>query len=217
MKFHIVFILLVLALVLSSYITFRLEIMVTSNEQFQGIQIRYGLPLYRFEQIYDYTDPRLNFLEVLVIDRWQKSIGQNACNWKQIKNLLARKHIRLLSGGEKQMYFILRRTLALTVVENFSWKSRVGGKNAMWAALHAGLLWTVKGLGMTYLARISHLKKVQLTVEPDYLSAEFASQIDCILKMRIVHIITITFYLTAWKVRWWMDGITAKSRQQPSY
>ena len=112
MKFHIVFILLVLALVLSSYISFRLEIMVTSNEQFQGIQIRYGLPLYRFEQIYDYTDPRLSFLEVLLIDRWQKSVGQKAAgNWKQIVNIFARKNIHLLSGGENRCISFLEEPL----------------------------------------------------------------------------------------------------------
>ncbi len=213
MKFHIVFILMVLVLVLSSYITFRMEIMATSNDRLQGIQIRFGLPLYRFEQIYDYSDPRLNLLEALLMDRWQKSVGQKtASKWEQMKYIFTGKHFRLLSGSEQTVCFILKKTLSLTVVEKFRWKSRVGGKNAMWAALHTGLLWTVKGLGMTYLARNSHLKEVQLTVEPDYLSTEFASQIDCILKMRIVHIITITIYLTVWKVRWWIDGITAKSR-----
>jgi hypothetical protein len=36
MKFHIVFNFLAVALVLSLYITFRIEIMVTGNERFQG-------------------------------------------------------------------------------------------------------------------------------------------------------------------------------------
>jgi hypothetical protein len=69
-------------------------------------------------------------------------------------------------------------------------KSRVGGKDAMRAAIYTGLLWMIKGWGMNWLTRHSHLKKVQLVVEPDYLSTDFASQIDCILKIRIVHIIT---------------------------
>ena len=77
MKFHIVFLLPLLALILSCYVTFRMEIIVSDKDRFQGIQIRFGLPVYRFEQIYDYTDPRLSFFETLLIDRWEKSMGQN--------------------------------------------------------------------------------------------------------------------------------------------
>jgi len=219
MKFHIVFNFLAVALVLSLYITFRIEIMVTGNERFQGIQIRFGLPFYRFEQIYDYTDPRLHFLESLLMDRWQKSFKtQQTSSWKQfLKKLLRPRRLHLLSVWEQQMGVVLKKILTLTVMEKFSWESRVGGKDAMRAAIYTGLLWMIKGWGMNWLTRHSHLKKVQLVVEPDYLSTDFASQIDCILKIRIVHIITITIYLTVWKVRWWMDGIAAKLRQQPSY
>jgi hypothetical protein len=107
--------------------------------------------------------------------------------------------------------------LGYAVIERIIWKSRVGGKDAMWAALHTGAMWAVKGIIITCLANISCLKKVRLAVEPDYLSGGFDSQIDCILKMRIVHIITITFYLIVWKVRWWINGFAANTRQQPSY
>lgn len=219
MKFHIVLPLLLLTLALTSYVKFRMEIIVTDNDRFQGIQIRFGMPLYRFEQIYDYTDPRLNFIEALLVDRWDKSVGQKEDGtWKSVKDIFKiNKRIHLLSDWEQQTFYIFKKALVYTVIEKMIWQSRVGGRNAMLAALHTGLMWTVKGLTITCLANISHLKKVQIAVEPDYLSAEFDSQINCILKMRIVHIITITFYLIAWKVRWWKNGFAANTRQQPSY
>lgn len=220
MYFYIVLLLLLLLiLVLFSYITFRMEIIVTDNDQFQGIQIRFGLPVYRFEQIYDYTDPRLSFLEALLVDRWERSIGSKKdWNWQHIKDIFKiSKRIHLLSDWEQQTFNIIKKALGYTVIEKISWQGRVGGRNAMWAALNTGMLWTIIGLGVTFLANISCLKKVQLAVEPDYLSAEFNSQIDCILKMRIVHIITIAFYLIVWKVRWWINGFSANTRQQPSY
>jgi hypothetical protein len=192
---------------------------VADDDRFQGIQIRFGLPLYRFEQIYDYSDPRLSFFEALLIDRWEKSAAQKrAWSRKHITNIFKiSKQIHLLSDWEQQTFFIFKKALVYTVIEKFFWHSRVGGRNAMLAALHTGLMWSLKGLVITYLANISSLKKVQLAVEPDYISCDFNSQIDCILKMRIVHIITIAFYLIVWKVRWWINGFAANIRQQPSY
>lgn len=219
MKFHIVLLFLLLILVLSSYITFRMEIIVSDNDHFQGIQMRFGLPFYRFEQIYDYSDPRLSFFEALLVDRWEKSVGQKR-DWtrKHILDIFKiSNQIHLLSDWEQQTFYIFKKALLYTVIEKFIWHSRVGGRNAMLAALHTGLMWSIKGLAITCLANISCLKKVQLVVEPDYMSADFNSQIDCILKMRIVHIITIAFYLIVWKVRWWINGFAANTRQQPSY
>jgi hypothetical protein len=219
MKFHIVLLFLLLILVLSSYITFRMEIIVSDNDRFQGIQIRFGLPLYRFEQIYDYADPRLSLFEALLVDRWERSVGQRRdWTWKHITDIFKiSKQIHLLSDWEQQTFYIFKRALGYMVVKDMIWKSRVGGRNAMLVALHTGLMWSIKGLTVTCLSNISSLKKVQLVVEPDYMSADFISQIDCILKMRIVHIITIAFYLIVWKVRWWINGFAADTRQQPSY
>jgi len=219
MKFHIVLLFLLLTLVLSSYVKFRIEIIVTDSDRFQGIQIRFGLPLYRFEQIYDYSDPRLNFFEALLVDRWDKSVSQKGdWTWKNVKDIFKiSKQIHLLSDWEQQTFYIFKKALVYTVIEKMIWQSRVGGGDAMLAALHTGLMWTIKGLTIIFLGNISRLKKVQIAVEPDYLSAEFESQIDCILKMRIVHIIIITFYLIVWKVRWWINGFAANTRQQPSY
>ncbi len=220
MKFHIVLLFLLLTMVLFSYVTFRIEIIVTDSDRFQGVQIRFGLPFYRFEQIYDYTDPRLKFFEALLVDRWNKSVGQKRdWTWKNVKDIFKiSKQIHLLSDWEQQTFYIFKTALVYTVIEKMIWKSRVGGGDAMLAALHTGLMWTIKGLTIIFLGNISRLKKVQIAVEPDYLSAEFESQIDCILKMRIVHIIIITFYLIVWKVRWWINGFAASTRrQQPSY
>lgn len=218
MYFYIA-LLLLLPLVLFSSITFRMEIIVADNERFQGIQIRFGLPLYRFEQIYNHSDSRLSFLQTLLLERFEKSIGtKKDWNWKRLKSVfLTSKHIHLLSDWEQQTFYIFKKALSYAVIEKITWQSRVGGNNAMWTALHTGMLWALMGLGITFLAQASRLKKVRLAVEPDYFSAEFNSQIDCILKMRIVHIITIAFYLIVWKVRWWLNGFAANTGQQPSY
>lgn len=220
MKFYVVMLLLLgLPIVLTCYKKYRVEIILADNDNFQGIQLRFGIPLYRFEQIYDYTDPQLSFLEALVIDRFDRSVAEKVdWDWERVKQLFdTMNRFKLFSDWEKQTYFILKKALAYTVVEKINWQSRVGGRDAMWAALHAGLLWAVKGLVMTFLATNSRLEQVELAVEPDFQSPELNSQINCILKMRIVHIITIAVYLIVWKVRWWINGFTAKTREQPSH
>lgn len=220
MKFYVVMLLLLgLPIVLTCYKKYRVEIILADKDNFQGIQLRFGLPLYRFEQIYDYTDSQLSFLEALVIDRLDRNVAEKVdWDWERVKQLFdTLNRFKLFSDWEKQTYFIFKKALAYTVVEKINWQSRVGGRDAMWAALHVGLLWAVKGLVMTFIARNSRLEQVKLAVEPDFQSPELNSQINCILKMRIVHIITIAVYLIVWKVRWWINGFTAKTREQPSH
>jgi hypothetical protein len=219
-KFYIVILLLLgLPIVLSCYKKYQVEIILADNDHFQGIQLRFGLPLYRFEKIYDYTDPQLSILEALVIDRWDRSVGEKVdWNWERVKHLCKTfNRFKLFFDWEKMTFFIFKKALAYTVVEKIDWQSRVGGRDAMWVALQVGFLWAVKGMSMAFLARNSRLEQVKLGVKPDFQSPELNSQINCILKMRIVHIITIAVYLIVWKVRGWINGFRAKTREQSSH
>lgn len=215
MKFHVVLLLLLLALVLFAYIKFSIEIILSDNDRFQGLQIRFGLLWHHFEHSFDYTDPRLNLWEALAADYWNAMSKRNEkWSWAQFKQIFK-------IGPQLQTWSdlspIMKKMLDYIVIEKISWQSRIGGSNAMWSALYAGILWALKGLGITFLARNSHLRQVQLMVQPDYISAELVSEFACILKIRIVHIIIIAIYLTVWKVRWWINGFTANTREQPSY
>ena len=87
----------------------------------------------------------------------------------------------------------------------------------MFTALDAGIFWDVKGMIVAYISNIRELEQVKLAVQPDFQKPIFFSKINCILKMRIVHIITIAIYILVWKVRWWVNGYTAKSSEQPAH
>ena len=210
---------LLLIFISGSYITFQLEIIMADSERFKGIQIRCGLPLYSFEQIYNQNDSPLSLWPALLLDRWVKSTAsQNNWNWERIKNIfMMNSTSHLFSTWEQQSFYILKKALGYAVIKRIVWQSRVGGGDAMWTALRTGMWWAIMGWGITFLANISRLQKACWAVEPDYCGSEFNSRIDCIIKMRIVHIITIVFYLIAWKVRWWLNGFAANTGQQPSY
>jgi len=201
------------------YRKYSIEIELQETSQFQGVQLRARLPLYTFEQIYDYSDPRLNLLESMLLDRLDKGFsGKVAFDWGVLRRfLISVSRIKLFSNWERQSIFILKKILAFTVIEKLQWESTVGGRDAMFTALDAGIFWAVKGMIVAYISHISELEQVKLAVQPDFQKPIFFSKINCILKMRIVHIITIAIYILVWKVRWWVNGYTAKSSEQPAH
>lgn len=220
MRFYIVAIgLSCLIMVLFIYRKYSIEIELQENQQFQGIKLSARLPLYTFEQIYDYSDPQLHLLECMLLDRLDKGFsGKVALDWGVLKRFLKSvSRIKLSSDWERQSFFVFKKVLAYTVVEKLQWESTVGGRDAMFTALDTGIFWAIKGMVVAYVSHNSKLEQVQLTVEPDFQKPIFFSRINCILKMRIVHIITIVIYILVWKVRWWVNGYTAKSSQQPAH
>ncbi len=208
-----------LIMVLFIYRKYSIEIELQESKQFQGIQLRARLPLYTFEQIYDYSDPKLHLLEAMLIDRLDKGFsGKVAFDWGVLKRFLKSvSRIKLVSDWESQSFFMLKKVLAVTVIEKLQWESSIGGRDAMLTALHTGVFWAFKGMVVSFISHNSKLEQVKLTVEPDFQTTSFFSKISCILKIRIVHIITIAIYIIVWKVRWWVNGYTARASEQPSH
>lgn len=207
------------AAVLFMYRNYWIEIELQEDQQFQGIQLRARLPLYSLEQIYDYSDPKLNLLEAMLLDRLDKGFsGKVAFDLGVLKRFLQRiTRIRMASAWEKQMYSLFKKLLQFTVIKKVQWESSVGGRDAMAAALHTGLFWAFKGTILAVISHHSRLEEVQITVKPDFNNSIIFSRIHCILKIRTVHIITIGVYIIVLKVRWWMNGYTARAAEQPSH
>lgn len=204
---------------LCMYRNYWIEIELQENQQYQGIQLRARLPLYSFEQIYDYSDPKLNLLEALLLDRLDKGFnGQIAFDLGVLKRFIKSiSKIRMASAWEKQIYVLFMKLLHYTVIEKLQWESSVGGRDAMAAALHSGFFWACKGTVVAFISYHGRLEQVQLAVKPDFQNRIFFSRLHCILKIRIVHIISIGVYIIVLKVRWWMNGYTARSAEQPSH
>lgn len=220
MRFYIVAVLLTgFAAVLFMYWDCWIEIELQEDQQFQGIQLRTRLPLYSFEQIYDYSDPKLNLLEAMLLDRLDKGFnGKVTFDIGVLKRLFKSiSRIRMASAWEKQSYALFKKLLNYTVIKELQWESSVGGRDAMAAALHTGLLWAFKGTLLAFISHHSRLEQVKLAVEPDFKNCTIFSRIRCILKIRTVHIITIGVYIIVLKVRWWMNGYTARAAEQPSH
>ena len=81
------------------------------------------------------------------------------------------------------------------VIQDFEWKSVVGREDAMNTALANGILWTLKGMILGSLSGKTRINKFVLLVKPDFSQKHLESQLHCIFRFRIVHIILITAYI----------------------
>jgi len=103
------------------------------------------------------------------------------------------------------------------VVEKFEWKSCIGMSNAMYTALCVGSVWAVKGMFTGFLSSRTTIKILSLDVKPDFDNEILVSHINCILKMRIVHIIHTTLFFLLLIVRRYIYGWTTTRKNKSSY
>ncbi|CFX94116.1 Uncharacterized [Syntrophomonas zehnderi OL-4] len=197
----------------------RITIEIFEQDHVQGIKLDIKIPFYQKKGEYDFSDPRLHLWEALLVDRMNsKPAGQSGFNGAALKNVLRKiSALYHTSPLEKMRFDIIQKTLSYLVVDNLEWKTTTGGNDAMQAALRSGCFWALQSWVAVFISLHCRLNHLQLAVKPDFANNIFLSNFACILKMRIVHIIIIVFYILAWKVRWWINGITTDSAEQPSH
>lgn len=103
-------------------------------------------------------------------------------------------------GGDFKSYLI-RLGLQDASVENVNWVTHIGLQDAMQTGIGTGILWAIKGVAVSMVSIRSRLEKLTLKITPDYNSQIFSSNLNCIIRLRIVHIIFIKVYLNYLIVR----------------
>ncbi len=219
MIFYIVIAILACLILLSLvYVKADLQIELYEKDHTQGIILHIQLPFYKYHQSYDYSDPKLNLLEAVLADRINSRVrvklGFNLASLKLIFRKLSQSYH--ISNYERANSHVLKLAANFTIVKDLQWRTTVGGSDAMYTALHTGYFWALKGWLVALVSCYSSLEHLELAVTPDFVKKIFLSNFTCILKMRIVHIIYIGIYILVWKVRWWINGITARATEQPS-
>ena len=161
----------------------------------KDLQKKYSLQ-YDFNAILDY-----------LTDAWKKrqEDKQNKEAPRKKNSLDTSIYYRLVNFGAQYL-----------VVERLDWCSGIGLNDAMYTAIGSGGLWAVKGMLVGFLSSKSRLQDINLQVEPDFNGEKVVSHLNCILKMRIVHIILIAFYFLVLIVRGYFNGFTAR-KAEPSH
>ncbi|MDD4801405.1 MAG: DUF2953 domain-containing protein [Syntrophomonas sp.] len=212
---------LLMALVLSLYVKAEIILKVREDEIFQGISLQVNSRLYKADRNYDYTDSNLRLLESILISAvWQNKTNKNKPSaspdllevlWQASKGFPIRSLFELCRGNSD----LIIMTLRYIVVEKLDWISTVGSKDALHTALGTGMCWTLKGIIIGILSSRCSLAGLRLDVKADFDNPSFLSSFTCILKMRLVHIIIIEIYAIIIKVRWCLNGFSA--RTEPSH
>lgn len=154
------------------------------------LQKKYQLH-YDFDTIPDY-----------LIDAWKKHKKDKKDVEVEKSRLDTSIYYRLINFGAKYL-----------VIERLDWNSGIGLNDAMYTAIGSGGLWAVKGTLAGVLSSKSRLQDINLQVEPDFNEKKLVSNLYCILKMRIVHIIFIIFYFLVLIVRGYFNGFTARKAE----
>lgn len=102
-------------------------------------------------------------------------------------------------------------------INELRWYTVIGTGDAMYTALSVGSLWSVKGMLMAGMTKAAITEKVAINIQPDFEKQRMYSELNCIFKLRMVHIILIGVHIICLKIRRYMNGYTAAGKPQPSH
>lgn len=102
-------------------------------------------------------------------------------------------------------------------IQELKWNTVLGTGDAMTTALGTGSLWALKGTVIAYLSAEYEIHNLEVNICPDFEGNTCSSELFCIFKIRLVHIIHIIGYVFVVKIRRCINGYTAAGKPQPSH
>ncbi|KUG04112.1 putative secreted protein [hydrocarbon metagenome] len=102
-------------------------------------------------------------------------------------------------------------------IQEFKWYTTIGTGDAMYTALSSGSMWAIKGIIISALTCLSTAKTVMVNVEPDFDDQRVYSDLSCIFKLRMAHIMLIVIHIICFKIRRYINGFTTAGKPQPSH
>lgn len=126
----------------------------------------------------------------------------------------AAKRPRVLSISDYNR--LLQQGFKHLVVQKMNWNTVMGLEDAMQTALGVGSLWALKGSLAAWISSHSHVHELNLEILTDFSRPACQTHLSCILKMRMVHIISIIIQAAGLYVRGYMRGSTA-GKTKPSH
>lgn len=181
----------------------RLSFRITCNSQGTGMdfamQAFTRLSFTRKHLIYRYENKDFEIIPVLDrVAAFTKGLKKRS-KYHDMKAYL----IRL---GFYDYRSFLKVCLKYIRIEELDWKSQLGIQDVMYTGISTGIIWALKGVIIGLVSAGRQLKKLHLEVHPIYEQETFMTDLHCIIKMRIVHIIFIAAYMLLKIVRGYING-----------
>ncbi|HZJ84631.1 MAG TPA: DUF2953 domain-containing protein [Syntrophomonadaceae bacterium] len=137
--------------------------------------------------------------------------------WDFTKDDLANRN--RLDNFKKDFLDFISRSEDLQAIINYlqyanlrelEWKSYIGLDDAARTGFFTGVLWAFKGICLSLL-RKDRAFSFQINIYPNFTNTNLSSQLTCILRIRIVHIILIGIAYLFAKVRGEYYGLGSKA------
>lgn len=107
----------------------------------------------------------------------------------KVKKYFAWQKLTLTNWSSEQK--IKAKLLKYILIDELVWSTVIGLEDAMYTALGTGGIWACKGTLISYLKNHKRLKHFKIDVQPDFSTKILLSELECIIKLRIGHIIYI--------------------------
>lgn len=149
-------------------------------------------------------------------------------NWQNELHLDLAKLIYVFQKSEK-MENILSRYLEIipyshlklffqyALIKKVTWVSDIGWEEADKTGYYTGVLWAVKSIVLTFINNQYRIYDYDIDVYPHFDKSIFTSNLSCILRIRLVHIMLISVLLLSVKVRGPYNGARANASVESSY
>ncbi|GFN35419.1 hypothetical protein TXYLGN1_12060 [Tepidimicrobium xylanilyticum] len=101
---------------------------------------------------------------------------------------------RSLFRDDKYKQFV-NTILKKIVVEHIHWETRIGLKDAFLVGMITGFIWIIKSFIVGLLLNEKDVKKLSFNVIPCFLENQLEIEFNCIIKIRMVYIITVWIWI----------------------
>lgn len=154
-----------------------------------------------FKREYSYKNLRFRLGRLLPIVQGKKEVegekGEPVWGWDLKVGLEeARKYLSNIMSFRSGLYhFQPLKSFYLRTIEikEFFWETNLGGRDAMATGLLSGGLWGIKGALLAYIGNKVRLRKASIKVVPRFDREGFQTSFNCILRIKVIHIIITTF------------------------
>lgn len=100
------------------------------------------------------------------------------------------KDYRYMIKNIKNFYRTTEKLLKHVYIEQFKWESNFGTGDAMNTGILTGVIWGIKGISLGIISNFMILHtKPTISVTPIYDKQVFKSRLECIIKVRLGHVI----------------------------
>lgn len=201
----------VLIIILITFLVWQTKIQIEINVTSIQSQLRIDF-VYIFwfkeaqQQFFIDLDNILNLIEAYIKD---------SSNDKESSSRGVRHYFEKFNATKEELdtfYYYLKRFK----IDEFTWETTIGLQDADKTGFYSGSLWALKGVLISLLSSITKLKTFRINITPDFSKFEISSQINCILRIRIVHIIRIRVLLWLSKIRGYYNGIRSTTKTNES-